>query len=83
MLRSKFAIEKATDKYLYIIDTGVLHKSVTNDAGAVLSYLSENHELGNRRLIYRDSHGRIDEIVHDSGTFKGFASGHAGIDDLP
>jgi len=83
MLRSKFAIERATDKYLYIIDTGVLHKSVTNDAGAVLSYLYENNELGNRRLFYRDSHGQIDEIVHDSGTFKGFARGHADIDDLP
>ena len=83
MLRSKFAIQQETPEYVYIIDTGIIHKSVTNDADAVLAHLSENNNLGNRRLIYRDGHGRIDEIVHENGTFKGFALGHVGINDLP
>ena len=82
MLRSKFEIKKETAEYMYIIDTGILQKSVTNDTVAVLAHLSQNNNLGNRRLIYRDGHGRIDEILHQSGTFTGFAAGHAGIDDL-
>ena len=79
MLRAKFSIEKDTPEYMYIMDVGTFHKSVTNDTVAVLSHLSQNHSLGNRRLIYRDGIGRIDEIVHHNGTFKGFSTGHAGI----
>ena len=82
MLRSKFVIEQNTPEFMYIIDTGIVHKSVTNDVVAVLSFLSENHELENRRLFYKDTHGRIDEILHQNGTFKGFSLGHAGIEIL-
>ena len=82
MLRSKFIIQKETAEYVYIIDTGVFHRSVTNDVFEVLLHLSKNHNLENRRLIYKDGIGRIDEILHDNGTFTGFAAGHAGIDDL-
>jgi len=82
-MEAKFIIEKDTDKYMYIIDTGVHERSVTNDAEAVLEYLSENFSLGNRRLIYRDSMGQDDEIVHYYGKFAGYAPGHAGIYDLP
>jgi len=80
MLRSKFIIEKETSEYVYIIDIGVFHRSVTNDVVEVLLHLSENNSLGNRRLIYKDGIGRIDEIRHSNGEFTGFATGHVGID---
>ena len=82
MLQARFVIEQETDDYLYIIDTGVEERSVTHDAAAVLEFLTENYGLGNRRLIYRDSTGQNDEILHENGRFKGFAPGHVGITDL-
>jgi len=82
MIASQFVIENETSDYMYIIDTGIDARSVTNDAGNVLSHLSTNFNLGNRRLIYRDSTGQIDEIVHDNGIFIRFKPGHIGINDL-
>jgi len=79
---AKFVIEKDTEKYMYIVDTGTEERSVTNDVEAVLEYLSENFELWNRRLFYKDSSGNVDEIVHYYGKFLQFAPGHAGIFDL-
>jgi hypothetical protein len=81
-LGSKFVIEKETDAYMYIIDTGVNEKSVTNDVVNVLAYLTENYNLENRRLIYRDSMGQIDEIKHYYGKFLSFFPGHSDIKDL-
>ena len=81
-IESKFNIVFQNSQYVYIEDIGLVSKSVTNDAEAVLLILSEQHNLGNRRLIYCDSGGQIDEILHDHGKFKGFSPGHQGI-DLP
>ena len=78
-----FDIKKETDEYMYIVDTGVNERSVTNDARDVVYYLCKHYNLKNRRLIYRDSCGSIDEIKHFYGTFLEYAPGHAGIDDLP
>ena len=81
-LKSKFNIIRSTEEYVYIIDCetdGM--KSVTNDAENVVSCLSEIYELGERRLIYRDSTGQIDEILHKNGRFSGFAAGYKGITD--
>jgi len=81
-LLSEFAIAHETPEYIYIIDTAVFgegKRSVTNDAVSILIYLSEHHNLKNRRLFYRDTYGNIDEILHSYVTFKGFAPGHSGI----
>ncbi|MCC7144269.1 MAG: hypothetical protein IT349_19410 [Candidatus Eisenbacteria bacterium] len=46
--------------------------SVTNDAERVVRHLA-NVGLKDRHLIYRDTDGVWDELLHDgSGTFKGF-----------
>jgi len=76
---AKIKIEHATDEYMYIIDVGEIDKSVTNDAPAVCMHLFKNFDLRNRRLIYKDSTGNIDEIIHDFGVFIRFAPGHKGI----
>lgn len=47
-------------------------RSLTNDAEAVCI---EMHRCwGCRRIIYRDSDGRWDELLHDKGTFSGYAA---------
>jgi hypothetical protein len=77
---SEFEIIYQTSEYMYIVDIGLVCKSVTNDAENVLKFLTKYHQLGSRRLIYRDSEGQIDEILHDNGKFMRFAPGHSGIE---
>lgn len=49
--------------------------SVTNSAEAVIHDLcSKLGGLGSRRVFYRDSVGRFDEIRHTKGRFTGFAA---------
>ena len=81
MVKSNFIINHETSEYMYIIDVGHrTHKTVTNDAENVVKHLFDNFDLGNRRLIYSDSDGKDDELVHDGkGTFKGYKAGHDGI----
>lgn len=45
--------------------------SVTNDAEAVVKKVVELH--GDHRVIYRDTDGRWDELLHQNGRFTGFA----------
>jgi hypothetical protein len=49
--------------------------SVTNDAEYVVAEVVK--QCGNKtaRVIYRDSDGRWDELVHDNGVFVRFAPG--------
>ena len=78
-LKSKFSIARCSEEYLYIIDCGGDTRTVTNNAENVVELLYESYNLGNRRLIYRDSLGEIDEIIHENGQFKGFKAGYKGI----
>jgi hypothetical protein len=72
---ANFTIEKVTDGYIAIRDLGPWdrHMSVTNDAEGVVERLASR--LGNRRLFYYDSGGRLDELVVRDGRFVGFAPG--------
>jgi len=79
-LLSMFAIEQDTDEYMYIKDIGRNGKTLTNDAAAVCMNLFKFHNLGNRRLIYKDSAGDIDEMQHEAGVFIKFLPGHKGIE---
>lgn len=81
-MESKFIIKNQTPEFMYIIDTGEEEKSVTNDVQEVLFYLTKNLNLGNRRLIYCDSLGQNDEIIHNKEKFIEFKPGHQGINDL-
>jgi hypothetical protein len=82
-LSANFLYLHDTPEYLYIVDTGTDEKSVTNDAKAVVKFLYDNYELGNKRLIYRDTCGQINEILHNNGKFLDFAPGHKNIPTLP
>ena len=82
MVHSNFIISHETTEYMYIIDRGQQkNRSVTKDAENVVKHLYEKFKLGNRRLIYSDSEGNDDEMLHDGkGNFKGLKAGHKGID---
>ena len=68
-MKTKFVIERQTPEFVYIVG------NVATNVEAVLSELTQHHNLGNRRLFYRDSEGNSDEILHDNGVFTGFAIG--------
>ena len=74
-----FYIEHQTDEYIYIIDTGITEPSVRADAKNVVSFLYEKFNLGNRRLIFRNHIGKINEIIHKNGAYIAIALGHFGI----
>jgi len=83
VLRAKFVVVHETPEYMYIADVGKTATSVTNNVEAVVKFLVQNHILESRRLIYRDSEGQIDEIIHDKDVFIRFSPGHPGIEKLP
>jgi len=84
-MRMQLGYPQATYDFLAITDTLVLiadqdlvgRRSVTNDADVVVKDVDRRlGGLGRRRLFYRDSIGRYDELKHDGrGNFKGFAAG--------
>lgn len=76
MAKATYRIESQTEEQILIKDVGKDCMSVTNDAEAVVRDLHRNGILGDRRLLYIDSEGEIDELKHDgNGAFQGFAPG--------
>jgi hypothetical protein len=72
-----YEITKVTPKVVHLIDldNGI---SVTNDAENVVSEVHARYP--NCRIVYRDTAGYWDELVHNNGTFTDFAPIHG---DLP
>ncbi|HEY5444461.1 MAG TPA: hypothetical protein VIJ87_08345 [Pyrinomonadaceae bacterium] len=76
MTRAKYRVELQTEDQILIKDVGEGSMTVTNDAEAVVRDLHRNGMLGERRLLYIDSEGSVDELKHDGkGAFQGFAPG--------
>ena len=63
-----------TDKQVIIQDVGpwTEHATITNDAESVVREVHEYIGLGDRRLFYIDSEGKLDEIRVREGEFLGF-----------
>jgi hypothetical protein len=57
---------------IFIRDLNLGRMSVTNDAEAVVMEI--NLAFPGKRVVYRDTDGMWDELVHDKGVFKRFAS---------
>jgi hypothetical protein len=79
--KPEFYIDSDTEEYIYIIDDsdnsyyGAM--TITNGVEYVVQYLHQKYDLGKRRLFYKDTEGRIDEIVHNGkGDFIDFSAGH-------
>jgi hypothetical protein len=47
--------------------------TITNGVEDVVKELTNLDILGDRRLLYYDTDDYLDEILHESGSFKGFA----------
>lgn len=73
-LRSTWSIIKVTEDVVYLVDhaneTGRM--SVTNDAEDVVHKVLADHP--GRRIVYKDTEGRWDELRHNGKHFTGFAS---------
>ena len=72
-LQAIFKIATVTDTLVLILDQDG-PRSVTNDAQGVIDRLAaELGGLGLRRIFYRDTMGRFDELKVEDGRFVGFA----------
>jgi len=71
-MRSDWEVVKVTTDIVWIIDLDIGGKSVTNDAENVVKEL--NIKYPGRRIIYRDTMNRWDELVHENGLFVGWKS---------
>lgn len=71
-VRARYNIVKETAELFAIedTDTGV---SITNDAEAVVYELVNVHKIGDKRIVYKDTMGNWDELLHDGDQFTGFA----------
>jgi hypothetical protein len=75
--RANYSIISTTPTEVFLVDNcneaGTM--SVTNDAEAVVAAVYANYT--GRRIFYRDTEGRWDELVHKDGVFVDFARGKA------
>jgi hypothetical protein len=71
MLTCHWRIVRSTAEILYIEDVNDGGMSITNAAEHVCDLIHHLH--GNLRIVYRDTMGRWDELVHDAGVFLRFA----------
>lgn len=69
-MSADFRVAQVTEERVFIVDTNLGSKSVTNDAEAVVEKLLA--EYGPKRIIYCDSSGHWDEIVHNGKEWVGF-----------
>lgn len=72
MVSSDYRIQKVEYNTVYFVDLNLGNMSVTNDAEQVVEELHKQYP--NHRLVYKDSGGIWDELLHDEGEFKGFAA---------
>jgi len=75
MAMADYTIIAVNDLHVVIVDNDSGNRpSVTNSATSVIEDLaSKLGGLGNRRVFYRDSIRRFDELKHSSGAFTGFS----------
>ena len=73
-------IKHVPGEFIYIRDIGRNCRSVTNDAENVIERLLTEYGITRERVIYDDSDGRTDELLHANGKFTGFKAGHEGIE---
>lgn len=74
MAKIKYQIIRITDTLVLLkdLDQGA---TITNYPSETLNHLSQNRSIKGKRIFYRDTVGRYDEIVHDRGVFRCFRPG--------
>jgi hypothetical protein len=81
---AKYTIQSMNDLHVIITDDqDESLPTVTNSASGVIEDLhSKLGGIGNRRVFYRDSCMRYDELRHSGGRFTGFAACGPGQQDF-
>lgn len=78
MMRSVcWSLRALTDSTVFIVDDDAGGMSVTNAAELVCEQCFE--QFGDRRIVYRDTESRWDELVHDHGHFLRFWPYHGEV----
>lgn len=73
-IEANFDVLLTTGMFIIIADSDDGGRSVTNDAASVVERVSMlSGGIGKRRLYYRDSAGRYDELKVKNEAFAGFA----------
>ena len=69
-MKAQIQITSVQPDRIYLVDRdGPM--SVTNDAEAVVKFINDMYP--GRRIIYCDTMGNWDELLHDNGRFTDFA----------
>lgn len=71
-MRTKYDIIYEDQHVIALVQTDPTVMSITNDAEAVIADLLDRGKLHQRRVIYKDTEGRWDELVHWFGEFKNY-----------
>ena len=71
LIGASWSVVKVLPDIVFIRDDDDGGMSITNAAEVVVRQVYA--EYGDRRIVYRDSMGRWDELVHERGRFRGFA----------
>ncbi|MFC1337532.1 MAG: hypothetical protein G8D89_17900 [gamma proteobacterium symbiont of Clathrolucina costata] len=75
MHSAQYALRKITDNFVLIIDLDI-GRTVTNDAESVVKMLNLELPggLGKKKVYYRDTCGRFDELKHQNGNFTSISA---------
>lgn len=75
MRMAQYTIQVQNDMMVIITDDDVAElPSITNSAAEVIAHLNSRcGGLGKRRVYYRDTVGRFDELRHQCGVFVQFS----------
>lgn len=69
MVRANVIFVALVNDIVYLADSNDGSMSITNDAEAVTAmYGKKGH-----RIVYKDTMGQWDELIHENGMFKDFA----------
>jgi hypothetical protein len=74
MSKIQYQIIRITDTLVLIRDLNQ-GASITNYPSETLNHLSQRHSIKWKRIFYRDTIGRFDQIVHNNGIFVCFRPG--------
>jgi hypothetical protein len=66
-----YKVIETTDSTVFLVDLNLGNRSVTNDAENVVRKILSEHGR-TRKIVYRDSMGDWDELIHDGETFLDF-----------
>lgn len=71
---SSYYVAEITDTRIIVVDRDEGGRSVTNDAENVVRQLGDSIQggVGLRKIYYRDTDGRFDELVTEGGRFARF-----------